>query len=76
MVSCYQVTLSNPLQLDYVVSLLSAGMSFRQISQVVLENRDQIGSALNTGCVSEGEASFFSMIVCSVGLQVLADVIG
>ena len=39
-VSCYQVTISNPLQFDYVVSLLADGMSFRKISQVVLENRD------------------------------------
>ena len=39
-VSCYQVTLSNPLQFNYVVSLLAARLSFRQISQVVPENRD------------------------------------
>ena len=31
---------------------------------------------MKTGCVSEGEASCFSRIVCAVGLQVLADVIG
>ena len=39
-VSCYQVTISNPLQFDYMVSLLVAGLSFCQISQVVPENRD------------------------------------
>ena len=55
-VSCYQVTLSNPLQFDYVVSLLADGMSFRKISQVVLENRDHIGCAVKTGCVSDVEA--------------------
>ena len=75
-VSCYQVTLSNLLQFNYVVSLLASGLSFRQISQVVLENYNQLGCAVKTGCVSEGEASCFSMIVCAVGLQVLADVIG
>ena len=45
-VSCYQVTPSNLLQLDSVVSLLVDRMSFRQISQVVLENCDQLGCAV------------------------------
>ena len=58
-VSCYQVTLSNLLQFNYVVSLLASGLSFRQISQVVLENYNQLGCAVKTGCVSEGEASCF-----------------
>ena len=68
--------LSNPLQLDYVVYFLAVGLSFRHILQVVTENRDQLGCAVNTGCVSEGKAPCFSRIVCAVGMQVLADVIG
>ena len=56
-VSCYYVTLYGMLQFDYVVSLLAAGLSFRQISQVVLENRNQLVCTVKTGCVSEGEAS-------------------
>ena len=76
MVSCYQVTLSNPLQFDYVPALLAAGLSFCQISQLVLDNRGQLGCEVKTGCVSEGKASCFSRIVCAVGLQVLVDVIG
>ena len=35
-VSCYQVTLSNPLQFNYVKSLLAAGLPLRQILQMVL----------------------------------------
>ena len=51
-VSCYHVALSNPLQFDYVVSLIAAGLSIRQILQVVLENHDQLGSACVYGiCV-------------------------
>ena len=67
-VSCYKVTLPNPLQFDYMVSLIDAALIFRQISQVALENRNQIGYAVRTGCVSEGKASCFSRIVCAVGL--------
>ena len=67
-VSCYKVTLPNPLQFDYMVSLINAALIFRQISQVALENRNQIGYAVRTGCVSEGKASCFSRIVCAVGL--------
>ena len=42
---------------------------------MVLENRNQLGCAAKTGCVSEGEASCFYRIVCAVVLQVLADII-
>lgn len=72
-VACYKVTVPNPLQFDYVVSLLAAGLSFRQISRVVLENRDRLGCASKTGCLSDGEASCYSRIVCAVGLQILSD---
>eukprot|EP00171_Calliarthron_tuberculosum_P018275 IDg18275t1 len=72
-VSCYQVTVSNPLQYDYVVSFLGARLSFRKISKVVLENRDNLGCAVKTGYVSDGDASCFSRILSAVHLQVLAE---
>lgn len=72
-VSCYKVTVADPLQFDSVVSLLAAGLSFRQISRVVRENRDRFGSASKAGCLSDGEASCLSRIVCAVGLQIIAD---
>jgi hypothetical protein len=73
--SCYRVTINNALQFDYVVSLLAAGLTFRQISRVVRENRERLGCASKAGCVSDGEASSFSGIVCAVGLQILSDLI-
>jgi hypothetical protein len=72
-ISCYRVTINNTLQFDYVVSLLATGLSFRQISRVVRENRKRLGCASKTGCVSDGEASSFSRIVCAFGLQILSD---
>ena len=73
-VSCYTVVIANILQFDYVVCLLGAGLSFRQIARVVQENRDRLGCASKTGCVSEGEVSCFARIVCAIGLQIIADI--
>ena len=58
-VSCYHVALSNPLQFDYVVSLLAARLSVRQILQVVLENRYQLGCEVNQAvCQKAGLHAF------------------
>jgi hypothetical protein len=73
-VSCYTVEILNVLQFDYVVSLLGAGLSFRQIARVIQENRDRLGCASKTGCISDGEVSCFARIVCAVGLQIIADI--
>jgi hypothetical protein len=73
--SCYRVTINNALQFEYVVSLLAASLTFRQISRVLRENRERLGCASKTGCVTDGEASSFSRIVCAVGLQILSDLI-
>lgn len=54
--SCYNVTIQNPMQFYYILSLLSSGLSFRQISSVVQENRDILGAAFKISCVSEGDA--------------------
>ena len=51
-VSCYLVTIHNTLQYEYVVALLSAGLSFRQISRVVQENHDSLGADSKLGGVS------------------------
>lgn len=42
-VSCYKVTIANPLQFDYVVFLLAAVLLIRHILRVILENRDWLG---------------------------------
>lgn len=73
-VSCYTVSIPNILQFDYVISLLGAGLSFRQISRVVRENRDRLGCASKTGCISDGEVSCFARIVCAIGLQIISEI--
>ncbi|CAN8075386.1 unnamed protein product [Agarophyton chilense] len=71
--SCCTVVIWNRVQFDYAVSLLSAGLSFRQISKVVKDNRDRLGAAGTIGCVCKGDASKFAPITCVFGLQILDD---
>ncbi|CAN8076858.1 unnamed protein product [Agarophyton chilense] len=52
-VSCDTLVIRNLVQFDYVVSLLSACLSFRQTSKAVQENRDRLGAACTISCVSE-----------------------
>ena len=71
--SCYLVMINNLLQYDYIGALLSAGLSFCQISRVVQENRDRLGAASKLGGVSEGYASNFLRVTCNLSLQMIAD---
>ena len=72
-VSCYLFTIHNPLQYNYIVAILSAGLLFYQISKVVQENRDRLGAASKLGGVSEGDASNFLRVTCSLCLHIIAD---
>ena len=71
-VSCYLVTIHDPLQYDYILAILSAGLLFCQILRVVQENRDQLGASNKLGGVSEGDASNFLRVTCALGLQMIA----
>ena len=64
--------IQNLLQFNYVVSLLSAILSFRQISRVGQENYDRLGVAINMACVSDGDVSNFLRITWALGLQLIA----
>ena len=71
--SCYFIAIHNPLQYDYIVALLSAGLSFCQTLRVIQENRDILGASIKLGGVSEGDASNFSRITYALGIQMIAD---
>ena len=74
-VSCYLVTINNPLQYNYSVALLSSGLSFLQILRVFQDNCDQLGATSKLGGVSEGDTSNFSRVTCTLGLQMITDLI-
>jgi hypothetical protein len=59
----------NPIQFEYVVSLLTAGLSIQQISRVEQENCDSLGTAQKKGCVSSGQDFESSYSLCTVALK-------
>jgi hypothetical protein len=67
----YTGKIKNQVQFDYVVSLVSAGLMFQQVSAVVKKNHDHLGAASKSGCVSLGEASSFARIVCALSLDII-----
>lgn len=69
---CYTVNFNNPSQLDYIFSLLGAGISFSQITRVFQENQNRLGVAGKLCCVSEGDSSNIARITCALGRQMIA----
>jgi hypothetical protein len=69
----YTVKIKIQVQFDYVVSLLSAGLTFQQVSPVVRQNRDHLGAVSKSGCVSPGEASNFARIVYVLSLDTISE---
>jgi len=67
----YRVVVKNRIQFDYVVALLAKNLSFRQISGVIKENRDLLGTVAKTGYASHGDVSTISRIVCASALQMI-----
>lgn len=69
----YQAIIKSSVQLDYVVRLLAAGLSFNQISRVCLENRELLGTTSKTGSMSPMAASDMARVICAASLQILSD---
>jgi hypothetical protein len=69
----YTGKIKNQVQFDYIVSLLAAGPMFQQVSAVVKQNRDHLGAASKSRCVSPGEASNFARIVCALSLDIISE---
>ena len=54
-VPCYIVTIHNPLQFNYIVSLLISGLTFRHIIGLVQRNHNRLGIYGNISYVFEGD---------------------
>lgn len=70
----YIVHIKNNSQLNHVLELLSAGISFCQVSKVVHSDRENFGTAAKVGCTSLGEASNFLCLACAIGLQAMVEI--
>lgn len=70
----YTIHIKNKPQFDHVCELLSASLSFRQISKVVRSDRENLCASSKVGCISPGEASNIARLACAIGLQAMAEI--
>lgn len=54
---------------DHVLELIFAGLSFRQISEVVQNDCKNLFVAARNGTVSSGEGRYLSQMSCAIGIQ-------
>jgi hypothetical protein len=73
-VSRYAITVTNTKQLQSVAQYLAAGLSFRQVSQVIMETKEVLGIG-SIGSCSEGIVSRYARFICATNLQCIAELL-
>ncbi len=73
-VNRYAITVTNTKQFQLVVQYLVAGLSFRQVTQVIMEMKEvfDIGSI---GSCSKGIVSCYARFICAMNLQCIAELL-
>jgi hypothetical protein len=67
-VSRYAITVTNTKkQFQLVAQYLAAGLSFRQVSQVIMETKEVLGIG-SVGSCSEGIVSRYARFICAMNL--------
>jgi hypothetical protein len=61
------ITVTNTKQLQLVAQYLAAGLSFRQVSQVIMETKEVLGIG-SIGSCSEGILSRYARFICAMNL--------
>ena len=67
-VSRYAIIVGNTNQFQSVAQCLAAGLSFRQLAQVMLNKKDLLGIG-SIGSCSEGIVSRYDSFICLMNLQ-------
>jgi hypothetical protein len=70
-VSRYTITVTNTKQFQLVVQYLAAGLSFRQVTQVIMETKEVLGIG-NIGSCSKGIVSRYAHFIYAMNLQCIA----
>ena len=70
----YSVTIKNPLQFQLIVDYLAAGLSFRQVVNVVNITRKHTGMA-KLGNVTIKTVSNYARIACAINLQRITNIL-
>jgi hypothetical protein len=73
-VSRYAVTVTNTKQFQLVTQYFAAGLSFRQVSQVIMETKEVFGIG-SIGSCSEGIVSRYARYICAMNLQCIAELL-
>jgi hypothetical protein len=73
-VSRYAITVTNTKQFQLVAQYLAAGLSFSQVSQVIIETKEVLGIG-SIGSCSEGILSRYARFICAMNLQCIAEML-
>jgi hypothetical protein len=73
-VSRYAITVTNPKEFQLVAQYLAAGLSFRQVSQVIMGTKEVLGIG-SIGSSSEGILSRYARFICAMNLQCIAELL-
>jgi hypothetical protein len=73
-VSRYAITVTNTKQFQLVVQYLAVGLSFRQVTQVIMETKE-IFSIGSIGLCSEEIVSRYVHFICAMNLQCIAELL-
>lgn len=73
-ISRYAIIVNNTKQFLLVAQYLAAGLSFRQVAQVVLDTKELLGVG-SIGSVSEGIVSRYARFICAMNLQCIVELL-
>ena len=73
-VSRYAIIVSNTKQFQLVAQYLAAGLSFRQVAQVMLETKELLGIG-SIGSCSEGIVSRYARFICAMNMQCIVELL-
>lgn len=71
-VSRYAITVTNTKQFQLVSRYLAAGLSFRQVSQVVMETKSVLGIG-SIGSCHQGTVCRYARFICAMNLQCISE---
>ena len=70
----YTITIKNPMQFHLVIDYVGAGLSFRQVENVV--NATKKHTHLSTiGSINDTEVANYARVVCAMNLQTISTIL-
>lgn len=70
----YTVTIKNPMQFHLVIDYVGAGLSFRQVNNVMQTTKKHT-NLTTIGSINEIGVANYARVVCAINLQALSTII-